>query len=121
MIFAGAFMVLGFSCVALGLFTRTYATEEGFLPRNKLDDRLEKLFKLEVGLLIGLMIFLLGVAGSFYSVYVWQQAKFGNLDYPKILRIVVPSVTLILLGMQLLFSSFFLGILKVKKKNRHNH
>jgi glycosyltransferase involved in cell wall biosynthesis len=118
LIFAGVFIITGFSCITLGLFTRTYATEEGFLPKNRLDDRIEKLFTLESGVLIGLIIFLCGVTGSIYSFYIWQQAKFGRLDYKEILRIVVPSATLILLGTQLLFSSFFLGILKIKRKSR---
>ena len=118
LIFASVFIITGFSCITLGLFTRTYATEEGFLPKNKLDDKIEKIFTLEIGVLIGLIIFFFGVVGALYSFYIWQQAKFGRLDYKEILRIVVPSATLILLGTQFLFSSFFLGILKVKRKSQ---
>jgi glycosyltransferase involved in cell wall biosynthesis len=116
LIFGGVFIITGFSCITLGLFTRTYATEEGYLPKNKLDDKIERLFTLEIGILTGLLIFLGGVSGSLYAFYIWQQAEFGNLEYKEILRIVVPSATLILLGTQLLFSSFFLGILKIKRK-----
>ncbi len=117
LIFAGVFIITGFSCITLGLFTRTYATEEGFLPKNKLDDKMEKFFTLEIGILAGLVILFLGVIGAFYSFYIWKQAKFGRLDYKEILRVVVPSATLILLGTQLLFSSFFLGVLKIRRKN----
>jgi len=116
LLFGGVFLITGFSCITLGLFTRTYATEEGFLPRNNLDDKIEKIFTLEIGILAGLVIFLCGLGGSIYAFYVWKQAKFGNLEYSEILRIVVPSATLILLGTQLLFSSFFLSVLKIKKK-----
>jgi glycosyltransferase involved in cell wall biosynthesis len=116
LLFAGVFIITGFSCITLGLFTRTYATEEGFLPKNKLDDRLEKIFTLEIGLLAGIIIFFCGFAGSLFSFFIWKQAKFGRLDYKEILRIVVPSAILILLGTQLVFSSFFLGILKIKRK-----
>jgi glycosyltransferase involved in cell wall biosynthesis len=121
LVFASVFIITGFSCIALGLFTRTYATEEGFLPKNKLDDKIEKFFTLEIGVLIGAFIFLCGVTGSVYSFYIWQQAKFGRLDYKEILRIVIPSATLILLGTQLLFSSFFLGILKIRRKTHFNN
>jgi len=116
LIFGGVLLITGFSCLTLGVFTRTYATEQGYLPKSKLHDKIEKLFTLELGIVIGLLIFLCGVAGSVYSFYIWQQAKFGRLEYQKILRIVVPSATLILLGTQLLFSSFFLGILKIKRR-----
>jgi glycosyltransferase involved in cell wall biosynthesis len=117
LLFGGVFIITGFSCITLGLFTRTYATEEGFLPKNKLDDKLENFFTLELGILLGLLIFFCGLAGAIYSLYIWQQAKFGDLEYKQIWRIVVPSATLILLGTQFLFSSFFLGILKIKRKN----
>ena len=121
LIFASVFMITGFSCIALGLFTRTYATEEGFLPRSRMDDRIQIFFSLETGLITGFLLFIGGVAGAVYSFYLWRQAKFGNLEYKEILRIVIPSATLILLGTQLLFSSFFLGILKIKRKSRFNH
>ena len=116
LIFASVFIITGFSCITLGFFTRTYATEEGFLPKHKMDDIIEKFFTLETGVLIGLVILLCGTAGSIYSFYIWQQAKFGPLNYKEILRIVVPSATLVLLGIQLLFSSFFLGILKIRRR-----
>ncbi len=116
LLFGGVFIITGFSCITLGMFTRTYATEEGFLPKNKLDNRIEKLFTLEGGILVGVLIFLSGVVCSIYAFYIWQQAQFGNLEYARILRIVVPGATLILLGTQLLFSSFFLGILKIRRR-----
>ena len=116
LLFGGVFIITGFSCLALGMFTRTYATEEGFLPKSKLDDKIEKIFTLEIGIVMGFFVFFCGLAGSIYAFYVWQQAKFGNLEYKQILRIVVPSATLILLGTQMLFSSFFVGILKIKRR-----
>jgi len=116
LIFSSVFIIIGFSCLTLGLFTRTYATEEGFLPKSKLDDKVEQFFKLELGIFLGALIFLGGVMGSLYSFYIWKQAHFGRLEYGEILRIVVPSSTLILVGIQLLFSSFFLGILRIKRK-----
>lgn len=116
LIFASVFIITGFSCIMLGLFTRTYATEEGFLPKSKLDNKLEYIFTIELGAIIGIFILLCGIAGSLYSLYIWKQAKFGRLDYQEILRIVIPSTTCILLGTQLLFSSFFIGILKIRRK-----
>jgi glycosyltransferase involved in cell wall biosynthesis len=117
LIFAGVFIVTGNSSIMLGLFTRTYATEEGFLPKSKFDNKIEFIFTLELGIFIGIIILFCGLAGSLYSFFIWKQAKFGRLEYKEILRIVIPSSTLILMGTQYLFSSFFLGILKIKKKS----
>jgi hypothetical protein len=62
------------------------------------------------------LIFLTGIAGTFYSLSIWEESNFGQLDYPKILRIVIPSVVGIIIGLQTILSSFFLGVLQVNKK-----
>jgi hypothetical protein len=46
----------------------------------------------------------------------WNNVHFGQLDYPSILRIVIPSVVAIILGMQTLLSSFFISVLNVNIK-----
>lgn len=116
LLYAGAFTIIGFQALSFGVFTRTYAVEAGFLPAK---DSLEKIigkFSVEMGLIIGLIIFLAGLGGTFYSLYLWEQTHFGQLDYPKILRVVIPSVVSIIIGLQTVLSSFFLGVLSVNKK-----
>ena len=118
LIFSSVFIILGYTCITLGVFTRTFATEEGFLPKTNFDNRLDKSFSLEMGLGVGILFLLIGFLGAVFTLYLWDQSNFGRLDYQKTLRIVVPSATLILLGFQTLFSSFFLSILKIKRINR---
>jgi hypothetical protein len=48
-------------------------------------------------------------------VWNWQQSGFGPLDPRVTMRQVVPAVTLLALGVQTLFASFFLGILELKR------
>lgn len=120
LIFGGTFIILGFSCVSLGIFTRTYAVEEGFLPRTRRDRQFDEKFNLELGIVIGLIILLLGIAGFIYSFFIWENTGFGQLQYPKILRIVIPSVVCLVLGCQTIFSSFFIGILKIKRKDKNS-
>jgi glycosyltransferase involved in cell wall biosynthesis len=115
LIFGGTFIILGFSCLSLGTFTRTFAIEEGFLPHNKRHEIFSRQFKLEIGIVIGLILLLLGVAGFIYAFVLWGDANFGQLVYAKILRIVVPSVVCLVLGCQTIFSSFFLSILQIKR------
>jgi glycosyltransferase involved in cell wall biosynthesis len=116
LLYAGAFTIIGFQAVTFGVFTRTYAVEAGFLPvKDSLERMIEK-FSVEMGLIIGLIVFMAGLGGTFYSLYVWEQSHFGQLDYPKILRVVIPSVVSIIIGLQTVLSSFFLGVLSVNKK-----
>ncbi|MFY8108316.1 MAG: glycosyltransferase family 2 protein [Bacteroidia bacterium] len=116
LLYAGAFTIIGFQAVTFGVFTRTYAVEAGFLPVKDSLERIIEKFSVEMGLIIGLIVFLSGLGGTFYSLYVWEQSHFGQLDYPKILRVVIPSVVSIIIGLQTVLSSFFLGVLSVNKK-----
>lgn len=116
LLYAGAFTVVGFQALSFGVFTRTYAVEAGFLPVKDSLERLIAKFSLETGLIIGLLLFLAGLGGTFYSLFVWEESNFGQLDYPRILRIVIPSAISIIIGMQTVLSSFFLGVLSVNKK-----
>lgn len=116
LLYAGAFTIIGFQALTFGVFTRTYAVEAGFLPVKDSLERMISKFSVEMGLIIGLLIFLAGLSGTFYSLYVWEQSNFGQLDYPKILRVVIPSVVSIIIGLQTVLSSFFLGVLSVNKK-----
>lgn len=116
LLYAGAFIIAGFQAISFGIFTRVYAIQAGFLPKkNRLLKRLEQ-FTLENGLIAGIIILLTGLSGTFYSLYLWNLSDFGHLDYPAILRIVIPSVVFIIIGLQTILSSFFLSVLLVNHK-----
>lgn len=116
LLYAGAFMIVGFQAFIFGIFTRAYAVQAGFLPQN---DQLIKwldIVSLEKGLIAGLIIFFAGIFGTIHSLTLWNEVHFGRLDYPSILRIVIPSVVAIILGLQTILSSFFISVLNVNKK-----
>jgi glycosyltransferase involved in cell wall biosynthesis len=116
LLYAGAFVIVGYQAISFGVFTRTYAVQAGFLPQKDSLTRAFDVITVESGLIVGVLIFLTGIAGTFYSLYIWEESNFGQLDYPKILRIVIPSVVGIIIGLQTVLSSFFLGVLQVNKK-----
>jgi glycosyltransferase involved in cell wall biosynthesis len=118
LVYSSVFIILGYSAVSLSLFTRTFATEEGFLPKTKNDKKFEGIFSLEFGLIAGLIMLMIGLFISGYMIYLWKNSGFGRLDFAKTLRLVVPASTFILMGIQTIFSSFFISILKIKTKNR---
>jgi glycosyltransferase involved in cell wall biosynthesis len=109
-------VLIGFQAVAFAVFTKIYATTEGLLPK---DPRLENLFKvitLETGLTVGALLSVAGFAGSVYAVHLWQLHHFGQLNAGRTLRIVMPSVTAMALGCQVIFFSFFLSVLGLARK-----
>lgn len=116
LLYAGAFIIVGYQAVSFGVFTRSYAVQVGFLPEKDSLTKATQIVSMELGLIIGLLILFAGMGGTFYSLYVWEESNFGQLDYSKILRIVIPSVVAIILGLQTILSSFFLSVLSVNKK-----
>lgn len=116
LLYAAMAVVIGFQTVVFAVFTKVFGITTGLLPE---DPRLNKLFRyvtLEVGLLTGAILLLAGVALSMYAFVFWRVHAFGPLDPSRMLRTVVPAVTLICLGFQVLFSSFFLSVLGLKRR-----
>jgi glycosyltransferase involved in cell wall biosynthesis len=115
LLFAFTAVLLGFQFVAFAVFTKIFAISEGLLPR---DPRLDTLFRyvtLETGLMIGGLLMLLGVGGSIFAVSGWAKQSFGALNPDHMLRIVMPSVFSLTLGVQIVCSSFFLSILGLRR------
>jgi len=89
----------------------------GLLPKTASPlDILYKWFTLKRGVLMGLFIFLVGLAKLIIAVLFWKAAHFGALSYPESIRQVIPAITFITIGVQLIFSSFFLSILEIPRR-----
>ncbi len=116
LLYAAAFVITGFQAINFAIFTRTYAIQVGFLPQNQTLNKMYKYVNLESALIVGLIVTALGIGGSVYSLMIWNKANFGYLDYSSILRLVIPSVVCIIIGLQIILSSFFLSVLGVNKK-----
>ena len=112
---AGAMIVIGFQSVLFALFTMVYATAEGFLPDNVRIHRLLGKWGLERGLLIGALLASTGFVGLVSSVVYWHGYGFGDLKFNQALRIVLPSVTALILSCQLISATFFLSILGIRR------
>jgi hypothetical protein len=71
---------------------------------------------LEVGILVGVVLFGLGLAGSIYAIVHWEHLSFGRLDYASWMRRIIPATTLLALGSQTILASFFMSILGLKRR-----
>jgi glycosyltransferase involved in cell wall biosynthesis len=111
----GAMVDIGFQAVLFWLFTQVYAGAEGFLPHEPKIQRLLARLSLEKGLLAGLGIGLAGLVGLVFSLTYWQGHSFGHLNYEHALRLMVPSVTALVLSCQVILGTFFLSILGIKQ------
>jgi len=114
-LYAAMAIVIGYQTVIFAIFTKVFAITEGLLPE---DPRLKSLFnyiKLETGILAGALLLVAGIGLSVYALSFWSATSFGPLDPSRTLRLVIPAVTLIALGLQTVLSSFFLSILGLER------
>ena len=112
-------VIVGFQLVAFAFFTKVFAIAEGLLPDDPNLSRLFKIFTLEKGLVLGLLVLLGGIVLLARSVWIWHQADYGILpSMEENLRRLIPSVTLVVLGIQTIFSSFFMSALGLKTSTR---
>ena len=116
LLYAASAIVIGFQAVNFSIFTKIFAISEGLLPE---DHRIERLFRyvtLETGLVVGASLVLLGFGMSLYAVGNWGSHGFGDLVPDQILRVVIPSVTALIIGFEVILSSFFLSVLGLKRR-----
>ncbi len=116
LVYAAAFVLLGFQSIAFACFTKIFAISEGLLPPDPGLDKLFRYITLEVGLAVGAAMTALGLAASFYAVSSWGTRHFGMLDYSRTMRIVIPAALFLMLGAQTIFASFFLSVLGMRRK-----
>jgi hypothetical protein len=111
-------MLLGVQLGFFGIFARVFATLSGLLPPSRRLQIILSALNLERGLIAGCLIALAGLALLVSAVLFWRQAHYGGISYPESLRRVIPGVTLVTLGIQTAFSSFFLGLLNLKPESQ---
>jgi len=112
-------VIVGFQLVAFAFFTKVFAIAEGLLPDDPKLSRVFKIFTLEKGLIFGLLVLLGGICLLAQSVWIWHQASYGILpSMEDNLRRLVPAATLVVLGIQMIFSSFFMSALGLKTATR---
>jgi hypothetical protein len=116
LLFAATAILVGFQAMMFAVFTKVFAISEGLLPDDFRLKRLVSHINLEVGLILGSTLLLVGIAGSIYAFGIWGAHFFGSLDTSKTMRIVIPSVTCLALGFQIILSSFFLSVLGLKRR-----
>ncbi len=109
--FASALIVMGYQAVTFGIFTKVYAIQAKLLPPDPAFQVLFKYITLESGLVVGALLLLAGMILSSSALIQWGQQSFGSLNPEVTMRIFIPGLTASILGVQTIFSSFFLSIL----------
>jgi len=117
MIYAAAFAVVGFQAVVFSILTKLYAAHEGFLPVGPRFRWLMRLFSLERGVVLGVVIFIVGTAVAVWQLIVWRRSDFAALDPRTATRIAIPAMVGMMVGFQTIMASMFAGALTIATRS----
>lgn len=113
MILSSMLTLLGYQIVMLGIYAKVYSWRAGFEKGSWTVLTTLKFFNLERGIALGGLIALLGFLIGAITFFSWAKQGFGPL---WAIRPAILSMTLFVLGIQIIFSSFFLSILGIEKR-----
>ena len=115
LLYSGISTLLGFQLILFFILTKKYAAKTRFIPITGFDKKLIK-FTMNKGIFIGFILLLLGIIGAIISFVIWSKTGYGNLIPEDMFRLTIPVLILVVCGIQLMFNSFFLGILEIKTR-----
>ncbi len=108
-------VLLGLQLICFALFARIFAVTQGFIPTSSRLRLFEFVFTLERGIWAGVLIGGIGLTMLVHAVLIWRAAAFGPLPTAETLRLVIPASTSIASGVQIVFASFLLSLLNLRR------
>ncbi|HOH84496.1 MAG TPA: glycosyltransferase family 2 protein [Bacteroidales bacterium] len=112
--YLGFAIILSYQIILFALLSKFYAVNQGLIPVRHQFMKVFKFFTLEKGLVTGLILFFAGLVFSIILFKYWADKDFGNItDFSHTFRLLIPSVILMALGIQTIFSSFILRIIGI--------
>ena len=114
MVLGSLLTVLGFQIASTGLFAKAYSHAARLYAPDRLLRIVLRYFTLERGLLVGAVLFLAGAGIDAVILVRWLASGRETLDA---VRPAVQASTLMIVGAQTVFSSFFLSLLAVPRRD----
>jgi hypothetical protein len=108
--------MLGAQVLIFAVFTRVFAVTRGLMPPNAKLESLSENVSLERGLVAGGIGVAFGLALILVAVLEWRATGYGALDPRHTMRWVIPGVTAMVVGAQVVFGSFFFSILRLHQR-----
>jgi glycosyltransferase involved in cell wall biosynthesis len=106
------FALLGMQIISIGCFAKAFSYSERFDHKGHSLEGWLKRITLEQGLVAGALLSLAGLAGDGWVFWQWAKSGFGPLHE---VRTVIFWSLWLFLGLQIIFSSFFLSMLGISR------
>jgi len=115
MVLGSLMAILGYQIVTLGFYARVYLYTQHFEYQDEFLEKGFRYFNLERGIAMGLLIFCAGFLVLAHILIKWISRNYGPL-YES--RTALFGMTLVVIGAQTIFSSFFLSMLGIRESGR---
>lgn len=112
MLFGMLFTLIGAQIISIGLFAKVFSYSERFAANQQSLEHWLKHITFEHGLIFGGVLSMVGFVGDTWVFYQWACSGFGPLEQ---MRTIMFWSLLFFLGIQTLFSSFFLSMLGISR------
>jgi glycosyltransferase involved in cell wall biosynthesis len=115
-IFSCFMIALGVQVITFGGLSRYYAAITGMLPETARANSLVQNATVDRLVWIAVALFAGGLVLFGVAIGMWAKVNFGPLQNPLVSRLVMAGLTLLIIGLQMFFSAFLLGILSIPIK-----
>ena len=112
LLFCMCSIVIGLHIYSMYLIVRVFASSHRMMPPDQWD-RASCISENGI-ILTGTILTLAGAAMSICAFLAWKKTGFGDMDPERIMRIVIPAVTLLEIGIQNICTGFLIGIVRVR-------
>lgn len=114
LLYSSMLVVVGVQSMLFWVFAKIYGEREGIVPPDPGFRAVIAWATVEKSLIAAGLLVLSGVTLGIVAIGKWQVASFGELSPDQTMRLVIPSVTLILLGFQVAYGGLFASILEIR-------
>lgn len=104
--------VSGFNIIDMFLLVKVYAYNHKFLPMKEID--LNQKLKGDWFIFVGIFLTFIGFLLCVYTFICWRKTGYASLVPEKIMRIAIPAVAAMSVGIQTFFAGFLIEIMKIK-------
>lgn len=105
--------IVGVQISFFGLFAMALSRKIELRIARGFPEKLLKLASLEAAIAAGLGLVAAGLTGALYAIFQWGHSSFGPLVPSDMMRITIPSVTMLAIGTQVVFGGFLLGFIDI--------
>ncbi|MCL2009736.1 MAG: glycosyltransferase family 2 protein [Synergistaceae bacterium] len=113
MLYSVGAVIVGVNLTLFSAYTKIYAAQSRFIPSVP---KPFNFFNTEKCVILGMILSILGMSLVGLSVFLWKRESFGELNPARFMRLTIPAMGCLVVGVQIMFAGFFLDILRIEKR-----